>query len=469
MLILFLTFTVNKLLSWIITMNKFRSSKEKMKEASDRAMQATKSEAIEEEFQDNTVSEPSVFFREELQKSSEKMIAAIKAELFEDEYEEPVNKKQLASFRENQQKFFGKAIAAVKAELIEDEFEETVNNQQLTCFREKLQKSSEKTISVVKSERLLKRFNKGEHTADKLEESLAVTGYGHLTETTLLTHDLHKQHAALLAGRYLKQWNKVNKDSISVDVAKERFRFLTLLDCIEVPDPTIALNTVTEFKESLQSVAACSTGIWLLGCIEVEVVSLELMRHCRKLATTPNRTISPVMRKLDVCETLLKQLPLIQRNLPCYLLIHFHGIVSAKSASRFEQFRTNLKNNKRWLQAPRQIELKKMTDIYRGSHKSMEHNLTDTADYITKGGNDWKKKRAYFKYKLNFDENARYDELLPDVKNWRKQGVLRDMHKEEPVEDPLSLTIGEISLLAQIIDGMMSLDKNRTGYLVSKT
>jgi hypothetical protein len=175
------------------------------------------------------------------------------------------------------------------------------------------------------------------------------------------------------------------------------------------------------------------------------------------------------MRKLDVCETLLKQLPLIQRNLPCYLLIHFHGVVSAKSASRFEQFRTNLKNNKRWSQAPRQIELKKMTDIYRGSHKSMEHNLTDTADYITKGGNDWKKKRAYFKYKLNFDENARYDELLPDVKNWRKQGVLRDMHKEEPVEDPSSLTIGEISLLAQIIDGMMSLDKSRTGYLLSKT
>jgi hypothetical protein len=442
--------------------------REKMKEASERAMQAIKSEAIEEEFQDNTVSKPSEFFREELRKSSEKTIAAIKAEVFEDEYEEPVNKQQLAYFREKHQKLSEKAIAAVKAELIEDEFEETANNQQLTSFREKLQKSSKKIIAVVKSERLLKRFSKGEHTADKLEESLAVTGHHHLTGTTLLTHDVHKQHAASLAGRYLKQWDKVNKNSISVDVAKERFRFLTLLDCIEVPDPTVALKTVTEFKESLQSVAASSAGMWLLGCIEVEVVSLELMRHCRKVATTPNRTTSPEMRKLDVFETLLKQLPLIQRNLPCYLLIHFHGIVSAKSASRFEQFRTNLKNNKRWSQAPRQIELKKMSDIYRGSHKSMEHNLTDTADYITKGGNDWKKKRAYLKYKLNFDKNARYDELLPDLRNWRKKGVLNDMHKEEPVEDPLSLTIGEISLLAQIIDGMMSLDKNRTGYLVSK-
>jgi hypothetical protein len=321
----------------------------------------------------------------------------------------------------------------------------------------------------MKSEKLLKRFNKGAHTAAKLEKSLAVTGHRHLTETTLITHDVHKQHAALLACRYLKQWNKVNKDSISLNDAKERFRFLTLLDCIEVPDPTIALKTIIEFKESLQSVASSSTGMWLLGCIEVEVVSLELMRHCRNLATTHNSASKIEMRKLDVCETLLKQLPLIQRNLPCYLLIHFHGIVSAKSASRFEQFRTNLKNNKRWSQAPRQIELKKMSDIYRGSHKSMEHNLTDSADYITKGGNDWKKKRAYLKYKLNFGKNTRYDELLPDLKNWRSKGVLNDMHKEEAVEDPLSLTIGEISLLAQIIDGMMSLDKNRTGYLVSKT
>ena len=335
-------------------------------------------------------------------------------------------------------------------------------------LRQQMGNLSANVIAVMKAERLLKRFNKGVHNTVKLRKALAVTGHHHLTETTLLTHDVHKQHAASLIGRYLKKWDKVFKDSISVDVATERFRFLTLLDCIEVPDPSTAIKTIIEFKESLQSVSDSSTGIWLLGCIEVEVVSMELMSHCRKLATTPNRTTPTEMRKLDVCETLLKQLPLIQRNLPCYLLIHFHGIVSAKSASRFEQFRTNLKNNKRWSQAPRQIELKKMSDIYRGSHKSMEHNLTDTADYITKGGNDWKKKRAYLQYKLNFDKNARYDELLPDLKNWRKKGVLNDMHKEEPVEDPLSLTIGEISLLAQIIDGMMSLDKNRTGYLVSK-
>jgi hypothetical protein len=413
-------------------MSKFRSFKEKMKEASDRAMQAIKSEAIKEEFQDDTVSKPSVFFREELQKSSEKTIAAIKAEVFEDEYEEPVNKQQLAS------------------------------------FREKHQKSSERLIALMKADRLLQRFNKGTHNPVRLRKALAVTGHHHLTETTLLTHDVHKQHAALLSGRYLKQWDKVVKNSISVDVAKERFRFLTLLDYIEVPDPTIALKTIIEFKKSLHSVASSSTGIWLLGCIEVEVVSMDLMRRYKELITTGTSTSSTEMRKLDVCELLLKRLPLIQRNLPCYLLVHFHGVVSSKSAFRFEQFYYNLKNNKRWSQAPRQIELKKLSNKFRGRQKSMEQNLTDIADYITKGGNDWMAKRAYFKYKLNFDGSVNYDELLSDHTNWRKNGSLNDFHKEEGVEDPLSLTLDEISLLAQIIDGMMSLDKNRTGYLVSK-
>ena len=343
-----------------------------------------------------------------------------------------------------------------------------MNNGRLIMLRQQMGNLSANVIAVMKAERLLKRFNKGVHNTVKLRKALAVTGHHHLADATLLTHDVHKQHAASLAGRYLKQWDKVVKNSISVDVAKERFQFLTLLDCIEVPDPSIALKSVIKFKESLQSVAASSTGIWLLGCIEVEVVSMELMNRFRELITTGTSTGSTEMRKLDVCELLLKRLPLIQRNLPCYLLVHFHGVVSAKSAFRFEQFYSNLKNNKRWAQAPRQIELKKLSNKFRGRQKSMEQNLTDIADYITKGGNDWMAKRAYFKYKLNFDGSANYDELLSDHTNWRKKGSLSDLHKEEPVEDPLSLTLGEISLLAQIIDGMMSLDKNRTGYLVSK-
>ena len=469
MLISFLTFTVNKLLSWIITMDKFRSFKEKMKKASEITQEVLTTH-VPKQIRDKKIQDDQVAsFREKMNQLSENFKEELLSNSGLQQTRNDVSNDQIISFREKMKKSSDIPIAAMKAGVLIEEFENDVNIEQGTSLRQKLRQSSENTRQALKTPVLQSRAFKNAHTSARLKKALSVTGHRHLAKTTLLTRDVHKVHSALLAGQYLKQWEKAQKNSFSLDAAKERFRFLTLLDCIEVPDPNIALKTITEFKESLQSISASSTGIWLLGCIEVEVVSLELMRHCRKLATTPNRTASIEMRKLDVCETLLKQLPLIQRNLPCYLLIHFHGVVIAKSASRFEQFRTNLKNDKRWSQAPRQIELKKMSDIYRGSHKSMEQNLTDTADYITKGGNDWKKKRPYFKYKLNFDKNARYDELLPDLKNWRKQGVLRDMHKEEPVEEPLSLTLDEISILAQIIDGMMSLDKNRTGYLVSKT
>ena len=121
-----------------------------------------------------------------------------------------------------------------------------MNNGRLIMLRQQLGKLSANAIAVMKAERLLQRFNKGTHNAVRLRKALAVTGHHHLTETTLLTHDVHKQHAALLSGRYLKQWDKVVKNSISVDVAKEQFRFLTLLDCIELPDPTIALKLITK-------------------------------------------------------------------------------------------------------------------------------------------------------------------------------------------------------------------------------
>ena len=450
-------------------MDKFRSFKEKMKKASEIAQEALDA-GLPKQIRDTKLQDDQIFsFKEKMNQLSDHVKDELSANTPSQQKRNDVSNDQIVSFREKMKKSSEIAIAAVKAEVLLDEFENDVVIEQGTSLRQKLRQSSDYTRQALKALVLQSRAIKNAHSSKRLKKALSVTGHRHLATTTLLTHDVHKVHSALLAGQYLKHWEKVQKNSISVDAAKERFRFLTLLDCIEVPDPSIALKSVIKFKESLQSVASSSSGIWLLGCIEVEVVSMELMRRYRELITTGTSTGSTEMRKLDVCEIFLKRLPLIQRNHPCYLLVHFHGVVGAKSAFRFEQFYSNLKNNKRWAKAPRQIELKKFSNKFRGRQKSMEQNLTDIADYITKGGNDWMAKRAYFKYKLNFDGSANYDELLSDHTNWRKKGSLSDFHKEEGVEDPLSLTLDEISLLAQIIDGMMSLDKNRTGYLVSKT
>ena len=80
-----------------------------------------------------------------------------------------------------------------------------MNNGRLIMLRQQMGNLSANAIAVMKAERLLKRFNKGVHNTVKLRKALAVTGHHHLTETTLLTHDVHKQHAASLAGRYDKR------------------------------------------------------------------------------------------------------------------------------------------------------------------------------------------------------------------------------------------------------------------------
>jgi hypothetical protein len=230
-----------------------------------------------------------------------------------------------------------------------------------------------------------------------------------------------------------------------------------------VPDPAIAIQTIVAFKEALSAVAQDSVGIWLLGAVEVEVVSLEMMRENNKLITTaPGQ-----MRKLEVCEQLLTRLPKRDRHLRSYFLIHFHGIVSAVSENRFQQFEDRLRSVKRWSKVPRGIELKRLSRQFGGKNKSMEANLKDIARYTTKGGNDWVGNRSYLRYKLSFDGRDTSDETAWVQENWRNNELLRKEHKEEGIEDALSLNHHEIACLADVIDRMMHLQKNKLGYLIS--
>jgi len=51
-------------------------------------------------------------------------------------------------------------------------------------------------------------------------------------------------------------------------------------------------------------------------------------------------------------------------------------------------------------------------------------------------------------------------------KHWRRNETLQREHTEEGIVDTLSLTRSEIGALAGVIDGMMGMTHNRTGYLV---
>lgn len=338
------------------------------------------------------------------------------------------------------------------------------STQKISRFRKQMEKKTAQTSLALKEEVKTSRFLVGSHNKVRLNKALALAGRLDLAETTLLTPAVHKVHADRLAERYLRKWQSVRAVCHNTDQARARFRFLTLLDCIEVPDPAIAIQTIVAFKEALSAAAQDSVGIWLLGAVEVEVVSLEMMRENKKLITTAPGE----MRKLEVCEQLLTRLPKRDRHLRSYFLIHFHGIVSAVSDIRFQQFEDRLRSVKRWAKVPRGIELKRLSRQFGGTNKSMQANLQDIARYITKGGNDWVKKKSYLRYKLSFEGRDASDETAWLQGNWRKNEFLRKEHKEEGVEDALSLDHYEAAALADVIDRMMRLQRNRSGYIVSR-
>ena len=347
-----------------------------------------------------------------------------------------------------------------------------------------LKADSKATMKVLLEESLKSRFLIGSHNSIKLKRSLATVGRIDLVERTLLTPSVHKIHADRLSDKLHSRWgiirDKARSDwsklpkqlreltAIPTDneIAVNHIRFLTLVDSVTLLNVNDAIRASVKLKEKLITTAEACAGIKCLGVIEVEVVSMTLMREFRRL----DKTTESESRKLDVCETLAEPLKTtLFKDDEVLFLVHFHGVVTAKNFKQFEAFTERLKKVKAWNLAPRQIELKKLSSQFGGKSKSVEKNLRHIATYITKGGNDWMANKAYLRYKIGFEND---DELVNDeatwiAKNWRRSKLLKQEHSEDGIIDILSLTAQEVINLTLVIDGLMGLNRTRTGYLVS--
>ncbi|MFZ2738404.1 MAG: hypothetical protein WBI20_06560 [Burkholderiaceae bacterium] len=347
-----------------------------------------------------------------------------------------------------------------------------------------LKADSKAVMKALLDESLKSRFLIGSHNAIKLKKSLATVGRMDLAERTLLTPSVHKSHAERLSKRFLTRWRNIREKArcdwsklprstkaltvIPTDheTAANQIRFLTLIHAVSAVDANAALHEAIKLKQKLITTAQACSGITCLGAIEIEVVSMSLMREFRRL----DQTTDSEWRKLDVCETLAQGLKgTLFSDEASLFLIHFHGVINAKNNNQFEAFSKMMKTEKRWNLAPRQIELKKLSTQFGGKAKSVDQNLRHIASYITKGGNDWMANKAYLRYKIGFEND---DELVNDeaswtAKNWRRNQLLKQEHAEDGITDVLSLTVQEIIQLTLAVDGLMRLNGARTGYLVS--
>lgn len=353
-----------------------------------------------------------------------------------------------------------------------------------TNLLKRLREDSPRMAQAIRDEALKYRFLAGSHNAVKLRRSLALIGRLDLVEKTLLSPKVHKVHAARLTERYLKKWEKIKTTRLSKwsslppkikkglkkptnnDIASTHLRFFTLIHDVTTMDHQSALKSVKKMKVELLKALKATKGMWCLGVIEGEVISISSMKDIQR---TDKGTESE-KRKLDVCETLASDLKnSLYKNETTHFLIHFHGVLVSNKESKFDELVTRLKKVNQWNKAPRQIEVKRLSTSFANKDKLTEQNLKHISTYITKGGNDWCSNKAYLRYKVGFelDVDDVTDEQTWVLKNWRRNELLKKEHAEDGIEDILSLRPQEVAELTLFIDGLMSLNRNRTGYLIS--
>ena len=321
-------------------------------------------------------------------------------------------------------------------------------------FRKKMKKNSQVTVEGIRKELMSSRFIIQSHNKIKLRKSLSLTNDLHLLDKTLLDPQIHKIHSKSLYERLIK-----HKDTKS----KKIYKFLTLLHSVEILNEQRIMNSIEEMRFQIHKVVSESKSIWCLGSIEVEVVSLGMMRKIRE----EDKFSDSEHRKLDVLEKLSKRLrKKKERESESLVLIHFHGIVTSSSEYNLERFNSLLRLNSTWNKIPRQIELKNLSTSFQGSYKSLNENLKHISTYITKGGNDWNANKSYLRYKIGFDNESYESEDSWVLKNIRRNKILKQEQKEEGIEDVLSLNRFEISLLTNVIYKLMCQKRDKKGYLI---
>ena len=73
-----------------------------------------------------------------------------------------------------------------------------------------------------------------------------------------------------------------------------------MLHDVEILDVEAALRMVRAFKQDLQSVIARCRGVWCVGAVEVEVISMRLMRQLKDQSDSEER-------KIGVCESMVSR------------------------------------------------------------------------------------------------------------------------------------------------------------------
>ena len=343
----------------------------------------------------------------------------------------------------------------------------------MTITFKQLKESGAEQFEFLREEALNSaRLAVGVNQEKALNQCLVSSGNSHLQGRTLLAKDVRKIHSASMVERLLNLANSVTGEkktgglskSRSADEAlRNRLQFITVLHEV----CPLELNAVAESAEQLiatidnfaQSLKQQRLGCSFVGAIEIEIVSMRMMREAHQHDDLDDLTSG--RRKFKVLDSMLGRSRSL-RNAPTVALVHCHGIIDLGKCS-YDDACTRLRQI--WGKSY-QVEVKNLSEQYRGKKKSVALNLKHIAGYITKGANDKIQDGISLHYKLSFDKDM---ESIEDqmIQGWRKFDLIRAERITDGLSHSKSMTKAEIAFHAEAIDMLMGLKRNRMGYVIT--
>lgn len=291
-----------------------------------------------------------------------------------------------------------------------------------------LQKLKETPVERLASLQSITRPDLGTHKKTRLSQA------GCHESVSILHDSVSSQHAALLTDDFRQVFGQSEDQS--------NLRFVTILHSVVPIDAGRTSASVAEMESEIHRQLA-STGVHLLGAVEVEVVNLDLMRRIK--ASTGGQA-----RKLTVLERLID---CADDTLDIGLLVHFHGVLDFRNSKLQDgEIRNRLQQSPFWSRSGHQVEVKALF-----SKSSITTNLANIAAYITKGGNE------RLRYNPGFGRDP-VDQLEASI--WRK-GTGRKEYGAETVTDERALSFTEITTLDEVWRTLMDRAPDDRGYLVS--
>jgi hypothetical protein len=276
--------------------------------------------------------------------------------------------------------------------------------------------------------------------------------------TTLLSKSVSDTHADNM---YISL-----KEHIGGGIAQDRLRYLTVIHDVvgTVFDDNEAM-VMLSVEQMVSRLESALSGFWSLGVVELELISLDLMRSFQSQEDTQRHKLMLVEHLLETGDWSQTVEGILQRLGPggTRVLVHAHIVVdlgaaaSGDLADRETGLRDRLKN---YWSGSRQFELKKFSEQWRGKKRSLDQNLRHIANYATKCGNE------ELRFKVGFGRNH-YEEIESQMfYEYGKQLISDD--DDGSVIDVRALNANEIGFLDRITCLLMNRNKSNSGkgYLV---